>query len=209
MQPEKSRRCVLSSLVATLLAQKAHIVLLRETLLTIATCYCNLRKYKKANYLKITEAGISYLGTNSDMPVFAQEDHIPFSASRYSAYSVEIMTYMRRVGLPTLPTEKPSLPALITHLQDSATMDYDTHYNYLSLTTKQIDSILNQGVFYSSSEVKEYFKFLNNSQVINRARFLGVIFLRDRFIACYHVRQGLIRIYPESESTLISMIKIF
>ena len=40
-----SRRCVLSSLVATLLAQKAHIVLLQETLLTIATCYCNLRFY--------------------------------------------------------------------------------------------------------------------------------------------------------------------
>ena len=35
---------MLSSLVATLLAQKAHIVLLQETLLTIATCYCNLRK---------------------------------------------------------------------------------------------------------------------------------------------------------------------
>ena len=34
---------MLSSLVATLLAPKAHIVLLQETLLTIATCYCNLR----------------------------------------------------------------------------------------------------------------------------------------------------------------------
>ena len=34
---------MLSSLVATLLTQKAHIVLLQETLLTIATCYCNLR----------------------------------------------------------------------------------------------------------------------------------------------------------------------
>ena len=33
---------MLSSLVATLLTQKAHIVLLQETLLTIATCYCNL-----------------------------------------------------------------------------------------------------------------------------------------------------------------------
>ena len=81
--------------------------------------YAEQIKYKKANYLKITEAGISYIAKNIDTYSINQSKHIPFSVTRYSAYSVEMMTYMRRVGLPTLPTEKPSLPALITHLQVS------------------------------------------------------------------------------------------
>jgi len=169
--------------------------------------YAEQIKYKKANYLKITEVGINYLESKLGTSSITHEDHIPFSASRYSVYSVEIMTYMKRVGLPTLPTEKPSFPFLISYLRHSPTIHYNTHYKYPSLSTGQIDSMLVKGIFYSSSEVKEYFKFENNSQVINRARFLGVIFLRDRFIACYHVRNGLIRIYTESESTFINMIK--